>query len=79
MDEIFDADDDVSFSSFDPDAKEWFASLLFWRPSRLSDEEMQLHFGRWDGRWSDQTKRAAQRLEAKGLDLNENWALCAQY
>jgi len=79
MDEIFDADSDVPFSSFDPDAKAWFASLLFWRPSRLSDEEMQLHFGRWDGRWSDQTKRAVKRLEAKGLDLNENWALCAQY
>ncbi|MBC9880404.1 hypothetical protein G8O24_24060 [Bradyrhizobium sp. INPA01-394B] len=79
MDEIFDADNDIPFSSFDPDAKAWFASLLFWRPSRLSDEEMQIHFGHWDGRWSDQTKRAAQRLDAKGLDLNENWALCAQY
>ncbi|WP_316159460.1 hypothetical protein [Bradyrhizobium sp. SZCCHNRI3042] len=79
MDETFDADDDVPFSNFDPDAKAWFASLLFWRPSRLSDEEMQLHFGRWDGQWSDQTKRAVQRLEAEGLDLNENWALCAQY
>ncbi|MGE0290434.1 MAG: hypothetical protein AB7P16_29465 [Bradyrhizobium sp.] len=79
MDEIFDPENDVPFSSFDPDAKAWFASLLFWRPLHLSDEEMQLHFGRWDGQWSDQTKRAAQRLEAKGLDLNENWALCAQY
>lgn len=73
MDERYEADDDVPFSSFDPDAKAWFASLLFWRPSRLSDEEMQLHFSHWDGRWSEQTKRAVQRLEAKGLDLNENW------
>jgi rubredoxin len=40
---------------------------------------MQLHFGQWDGRWSEQTKRAVQSFEAKGLDLNENWALCAQY
>jgi hypothetical protein len=40
---------------------------------------MQLHFGEWDGRWSEQTKRALLRFEAKGLDLNENWALCAPY
>ncbi|UPK05926.1 hypothetical protein [Bradyrhizobium sp. 170] len=79
MDEVFDADDDIPFSGCDPDAKAWFASLLFWRPSRLSDEEMQLHFGHWDGRWSEQTKCATQRFEAKCLDLNENWALCAQY
>jgi rubredoxin len=79
MTEVFDEDDDVPFSGYDSDAKAWFASLLFWRPSRLSDEEMQLHFSHWDGRWSEQTKGAAQRFEAKGLDLNENWALCAQY
>lgn len=79
MDEVFDADDDLPFSGYDPDAKAWFASLLFWRPSRLSDEEMQLHFSHLDGRWSEQTKRAVQRLEAQGLDLNENWALCARY
>jgi len=40
---------------------------------------MQLHFAHWDGRWSEQTKRATQRFEAKGLDLNENWALCPPY
>ncbi|MDH2353330.1 hypothetical protein QCM80_22100 [Bradyrhizobium sp. SSUT112] len=56
MDERFEADDDLPFSSFDPDAKAWFASLLFWRPSRLSDGELQLHFSHWDGRWSEQRK-----------------------
>ena len=60
-------------------SKAWPASLRFWRPSRLSDQEMQLHFAHWDGRWSEQTKRATQRFEAKGLDLNENWALCPPY
>jgi rubredoxin len=54
----------------------WFIDLLFWRPSLLTDEQMQLHFSRWDGRWSDQTKRAVEQHGAKGLDLNENWALC---
>lgn len=40
---------------------------------------MQLHFSEWDGRWSEQTSRALKRFEAKGLDLNENWALCPPY
>lgn len=75
MAQLDDADDDIPFSDYDPDAKAWFANLLFWRPSRFSDEEMQLHFRQWDGRWSEQTKRAMQRFKAKGLDLNENWAL----
>ncbi|MCP1913347.1 rubredoxin [Bradyrhizobium elkanii] len=79
MDELSDADDDIPFSDYDPDAKAWFANLLFWRPSRFSDEEMQLHFGLWDGRWSAQTKRAMLRLKAEGLDLNENWALSSSY
>ena len=61
--------------SFDPGSKAWFAELLFWRPSKLSDEDMQLHFGDWDGKWSEQTKAAIQRFGAKGLDLNDSWAL----
>lgn len=79
MDNSCDADDDIPFSGHDPDGNAWFANLLFWRPSHFSDEEMQLHFSNLDGRWSEQTKRATQRFEAKGLDLNENWALCAPY
>jgi hypothetical protein len=59
--------------------KRGLPAFLFWRPSRLSDDEMQLHFSHWDGRRSEQTKGAAQHFEAKGLDLNENWALCTQY
>jgi hypothetical protein len=49
------------------DGKAWFVDLLLWRPSRLTDEEMQLHFDRWDGGWSDQTKRAMEQHGAKGL------------
>jgi hypothetical protein len=80
MDELSDCDDDIPFGSvYDPHGEAWFADLLFWRPSRLSDKQMQLHFSEWDGRWSDQTLRALQRFEAKGLDLNENWALCPPY
>lgn len=60
-------------SAVDGDA--WFADLLFWRPSKLSDEAMRLHFCDYDGRWSSQTQAAVQRFCADGLDLNENWAL----
>jgi hypothetical protein len=80
MEGPFDLDDEIPFGSgYDPHGDAWFADLLFWRPSRLSDEQMLLHFGERDGRWSEQTKRALQRFEAQGLDLNENWALCEPY
>jgi hypothetical protein len=80
MQEPFDSDGEIPFGPYyDPYGDAWFANLLFWLPSRLSDEQMQLHFSEWDGRWSDQTNRASRRFEAKGLDLNENWALCAPY
>ncbi|MGO4527401.1 hypothetical protein AB4097_21415 [Microvirga sp. 2MCAF35] len=39
---------------------------------------MALFFRRRDGRWSEQTKTALQRHNAKGLDLNQNWALVEQ-
>lgn len=68
----------ISEPDFAPDAGEWGAYLTFYRPSRLSDEEMQWHFGDRDGRWSRQTKAALQRSGAKGLDLNRNWALTRQ-
>ncbi|MGB9369604.1 MAG: hypothetical protein WCE79_26725 [Xanthobacteraceae bacterium] len=80
MNEPFDFEDEILLrSDYDPEQDAWFARLLFWRPSKLSDDQMQLHFREWDGRWSEQTKRAWQRLGAKGLDLNENWALCEPY
>jgi len=80
MDKASDADDEIPFRvSYDPDSDAWFADLLFWRPSRLSDEKMQAPILEWDGRWSEQTNRALERLKAKRLDLNENWALCAPY
>jgi rubredoxin len=53
----------------------WFVQLMFWRPSILTDSEMELFFSDYDGRWSEQTKSAITRYGAKGLDLNNNWAL----
>jgi hypothetical protein len=80
MEDPVDGDDEPMWGDdFDPHSDAWFANLLFWRPSNLSDEQMQLHFSEWDGRWSNQTKRALERFGAKGLDLNENWSLCAPY
>ncbi|MFO1099695.1 MAG: hypothetical protein U1E81_15875 [Xanthobacteraceae bacterium] len=61
MEELSDSDDDIPFGlDYDPHGNAWFANLLFWRPSRLSDEQMQLHFSEWDGRWSEQTGRFYQ-------------------
>jgi rubredoxin len=75
-----DYDDEIPFDSgYDPNSDAWFANLLFWRPSKLSDEQMQINFSGRDGRWSLQTKRALDRFRARGLDLNENWALCPPY
>lgn len=75
-----DADDGymICEPDFNWDARDWGAYLTFYRPSRLSDDEMQWHFGDRDGRWSAQTKTAMQRTGAKGLDLNRNWALTRQ-
>ena len=67
MTEVFDEDDDVPFSGYDPDAKAWFASLLFWRPSRLSDEEMQLHFSHWDGDGASRPRVQHNTLKRRGL------------
>jgi rubredoxin len=80
MNKDYEFDDEIPFEpGYDPNSDAWFANLLFWRPSRLSDEQMQIHFSGRDGRWSVQTKRALGRFKAKGLDLNENWALCAPF
>lgn len=69
-------DDDSEFrTGYDPSSPWWSVSLLFPRPSKLSDEEMQLHFRDRDGRWSKQTKAAVLKHQAIGLDLNDNWAL----
>lgn len=68
--------DDVDFDT--PPDRAWIVKLLFWCPSQLSDEDMELFFRRRDGRWSGQTKAALQRHNAKGLDLNQNWALVEQ-
>ncbi|TRC89691.1 hypothetical protein FJV80_07820 [Mesorhizobium sp. WSM4310] len=65
--------DDLADDSF------WTVGLVFYRPSKLSDEEMRWHFRGYDGRWSEQTQEAMSRLGAEGLDLNENWALAEQF
>lgn len=76
----FDPDDDPpDYTAYDPDSDAWSANLLFFRPSRLSDEQMRIHFHEWDGRWSVQTKSALEQSNAKGLDLNQNWALCSPH
>lgn len=76
MDEF---DDEGSWrNEFDADQRSWSADLFFWRPAKLSDESMQLHFSMFDGRWSEPTKQAVSRFHAAGLDLNENWALSRQ-
>lgn len=76
MDEF---DDEGSWrDEFDADQRSWSADLFFWRPAKLSDESMQLHFSMFDGRWSEPTKQAVSRFQAVGLDLNENWALSRQ-
>jgi rubredoxin len=56
----------------------WLVELAFWRPSALTDEEMESSFPDRDGRWSGQTKAALLKHGAKGLDLNQNWALVEQ-
>ncbi|WP_346294834.1 hypothetical protein LRC39_15170 [Rhodopseudomonas sp. P1] len=75
-----DGSDDLNFEpEFEPyDPRRWSVNLSFWRPSQLSDAEMQAFFVDRDGRWSAQTKAAIERFNAKGLDLNQSWALVEQ-
>lgn len=72
-----DDSDDIDFEEKDigGPSRAWFVELTFWRPSALTDEEIGLFFPGRDGKWSDQTKEAIKRHGAKGLDLNQNWAL----
>lgn len=46
---------------------------------QFSDEEMEKHFWRLDGRWSKQTKALISQHGAKGVNLNRNWAFTAQW
>lgn len=68
-------DEFESRTRHDASSSWWSVSLLFPRPSKLSDEDMQLHFPDRDGRWSAQTKAAILSNQTKGLELNDNWAL----
>jgi len=46
----------------------------------VSDEEIEDALGRFvDGAWSNQTKEIIISLGAKGIDLNQNWAITPQY
>lgn len=60
------------------DQRAWSVELTFWRPLKLTDEEMGLFFAQYDGKWSEQTKRALGTHKARGLELNKNWALTGQ-
>lgn len=60
---------------FDPNSELWSAYLTFPRPSKLSDEQMEVYFPDRDGRWSRESKVAITHHGAGGLDLNDNWAL----
>jgi len=42
--------------------------------AQLSDEELAIGLGWFDGAWHPQTKAAMKRLSATGLDLNSNWS-----
>ncbi|MGB3336856.1 MAG: hypothetical protein WBA73_06725 [Devosia sp.] len=61
--------------SFDPATESWWANILLYRPSMLSDDGMRIHFREFDGKWTEQTVNAMSRTAAKGLDLNSSWAL----
>ncbi|AHY49223.1 MULTISPECIES: hypothetical protein [Bradyrhizobium] len=68
-------EDDLGFVPAPGTERLWLIELAFWRPSTLTDDEMEALFRDRDGRWSQQTKRAMLNHGAKGLDLNQNWAL----
>ncbi len=49
-------------------------SVSFPAASQCTDEEMAALFRFRDGRWSDQVRAAQRQFDAKGLDLDQNWA-----
>lgn len=57
------------------DEKFWSTTIELPHVSRLTDEEMEIHFAQLDGIWSKQTRAAVDRFSADGVDLNESWAL----
>lgn len=77
MDTTFD-DSEYDSWAFEPNESSWFARVLFWRPSLLSDDQMQTHFYELDGKWSSPTLKRMAATGARGLDLDANWALTSQ-
>lgn len=77
MEEIADEFDDefILEPDYDPAGELWSAYLTFPRPSKLSDEKMEVYFPDRDGRWSRETEAAIKRHRASGIDLNDNWAM----
>jgi rubredoxin len=71
-------DDMADFDPDDDDSRLWSEVLVFPHPARLDDDAMDYYFRSYDGKWSEQTKRAMKDLGAKGLELNSNWALESQ-
>lgn len=70
--------DDMTDFDPDDDHRHWSEVLVFPHPARLDDIAMDYYFRSYDGKWSEQTKRAMKELGAKGLELNSNWALESQ-
>lgn len=70
--------DDMTNFDLDDDHRHWSEVLVFPHPARLNDIAMDYYFHSYDGKWSEQTKRAMKELGAKGLELNSNWALESQ-
>jgi hypothetical protein len=56
----------------------WTATIVLPHVGRLTDDDMEVYFPEYDGRWSTQTRDALERLGATGLELNANWALTRQ-
>ena len=72
-------DDTTDFDPTFEDDRLWSETLVFPHPLKLNDDAMDYYFPDYDGRWSRQTKRAMEKFDAKGLEMNSNWALENQF
>ena len=49
-------ENDLAFGPARGTERLWLVELAFWRPSTLTDDDMEALFRDRDGRWSQQTK-----------------------
>ena len=61
--------DDMTDFDPDDDRRHWSEVLVFPHPARLDDIAMDYYFRSYDGKWSEQTKRAMKEL---GADADRN-------